>query len=197
MQRLAVEASDIRLFDDLPGIHYDHPVAHLGNDAKIMRNHQNGHALALLQITHQIEDLCLDRYIERCGRLIGNQQLGIADHRHGDHHPLAHPAGELVRVLLGNFFRTGDADLTQHFDGPFVRFFFAELQMVAGRFGNLPANLEYRIQRGHRLLKNHRNPVAPDIADLLHGHLQHILAFKADMAGSDPADPLGQQLHNR
>ncbi|MNI33957.1 hypothetical protein D3C73_879280 [compost metagenome] len=100
-------------------------------------------------------------------------------------------------ILLGNFFRTGNSDLAQHFNRTLVRFLLAQLQMKPGGFGNLPANLEHRIQRGHRLLKNHRNPVAADTPYFLHRHLQHILAFKTDLPGGNPADPLRQQLHDR
>ena len=47
----------------------------------------------------QVEDLRLDRDVERGGRLVGDQQLRIAGERHGDHHALAHAARELVRIL--------------------------------------------------------------------------------------------------
>ena len=42
------------------------------------------------QIAHQVEDLRLDRYIERRRRLIGNQQPRVTGQRHGDHYALAH-----------------------------------------------------------------------------------------------------------
>ena len=42
----------------------------------------------------------LDRHVERRRRLVGDEQLRVARERHRDHHPLAHPAGELVRILV-------------------------------------------------------------------------------------------------
>ena len=54
----------------------------------------------LLQLAHQIEDLRLDGDVERGGRLVGDQELGIAGERHRDHHALAHAAGELVRIVV-------------------------------------------------------------------------------------------------
>ena len=36
--------------------------------------------------------------VERGGRLVGDQEVGLGDQHHGDHHPLAHAAGELVRI---------------------------------------------------------------------------------------------------
>ena len=50
-----------------------------------------------LQLAEQVEDLRLDGDVERRGRLVGDQELGIAGERHGDHDALAHAAGELVR----------------------------------------------------------------------------------------------------
>ena len=45
------------------------------------------------------EDLRLDDHVERGRRLVGDEQLRTQDERERDHDPLAHAAGELVRVL--------------------------------------------------------------------------------------------------
>ena len=52
----------------------------------------------LPHVEHQVQHLRLDGHVERRRRLVGDQQLRIAGHRHGDHHPLPHPARELVRI---------------------------------------------------------------------------------------------------
>jgi hypothetical protein len=44
----------------------------------------------------QVEDLRLDGDVERRGGLVGDQQVRVADQRHGDHDALAQAAGELV-----------------------------------------------------------------------------------------------------
>ncbi len=46
----------------------------------------------------QLEDLGLDRDVERGRRLVGDQQIRLARERHRDHHALPHAARELVRV---------------------------------------------------------------------------------------------------
>ena len=48
----------------------------------------------------QVEDLRLDRHVERRRRLVGDQELRLARERHRDHRALAHAARELVRVVL-------------------------------------------------------------------------------------------------
>ena len=45
----------------------------------------------------QVDDLRLDRDVERRDRLVGDQELGLDDERPGDADALALPAGELVR----------------------------------------------------------------------------------------------------
>ena len=66
----------------------------------------------------QLHDLGLDGDVEGGGRLVGQQQRRVEGQGHGDHGPLPHAAGELVRVLLGPAARVGDADLGQQVDGP-------------------------------------------------------------------------------
>ncbi len=50
------------------------------------------------QVPQQLEDLGLHGDVERRGRLVGDQQLRLVRHRHGDHDPLQLAAGQLVRV---------------------------------------------------------------------------------------------------
>ena len=70
----------------------------------------------VLQVAHQVEDLRLDGHVQRRGRLVGDQQLRIAGQRHGDHHALAHAAGQLVRILAHPPRRRRNADQRQHLD---------------------------------------------------------------------------------
>ena len=66
-----------------------------------------------LQRLQQIEDLGLDRHVERGGGLVGDQQDRVAGKCHRDRGTLAHAAGELVRVLPGTPLGVGDADVGQ------------------------------------------------------------------------------------
>ena len=68
------------------------------------------------QILDELQHLRLNGDIQRRGRLVGDQQFGVAGQRHGNHDALAHAAGELVRVFVDALVRGGDADLGQHFD---------------------------------------------------------------------------------
>ena len=65
----------------------------------------------------QVEDLRLDGDVERRGRLVGDQQRGLAGQRHGDHDALAHAARQAVRIVVDALGRRGDAHQLEHLDG--------------------------------------------------------------------------------
>ena len=50
------------------------------------------------ELLHLVQDLALDRDVERGGRLVGDDQVGLVQQRDRDRDALAHAAGELVRI---------------------------------------------------------------------------------------------------
>ena len=68
------------------------------------------HALLALQLLEQVEDLRLDRDVERGRRLVGDQEVGLGGQRHRDHHALLLPAGQAERVVVDAPLGLGDAD---------------------------------------------------------------------------------------
>ena len=71
-----------------------------GDDAEVVRDQDQRRVALGDELAQQVEDLRLDRDVERGRRLVGDQQLRLAGERHRDHRPLPHPARELVRVVL-------------------------------------------------------------------------------------------------
>ncbi len=59
-----------------------------------------GEAELVLQVLEQVEDLRLDRDVERRDRLVADDQLRLERERAGDADPLALAARELVRVAV-------------------------------------------------------------------------------------------------
>ena len=88
------------VLDDLAGVHDDDVVRGLGDDAHVVRDDDHRHVVRLAQVLEEVEDLGLDGHVERRRRLVGDQQLRVAGERDRDHHPLAHPAREPVRVVV-------------------------------------------------------------------------------------------------
>ena len=70
---------------------------------------------SLLQPAQQVEDLRLDRHVERGRRLVGDQQPRIAGDGHRDHHALVHAAGELMRIVSEPARCGRDPDLLEQF----------------------------------------------------------------------------------
>ena len=88
-----------RHFDDAAEIHHADAVRHVAHHRQIVADEQVGQAEAVLQVAHQVEDLRLHRDVERRGRLVADDELGIAGKRARDRDALALAAGELVRVF--------------------------------------------------------------------------------------------------
>ncbi len=54
------------------------------------------------ELVEQHQDVQAHRDVEGRGRLVGDEDVGSRDQHHGDHDPLAHAAGDLVRIELGH-----------------------------------------------------------------------------------------------
>ncbi len=155
-----------RGLDDPPGVHHGDVVGHLGDDAEVVRDDHDRHPELALQALEQRENLRLHGHVERRRRLVGDQQLRLVGERHRDHRALAHAAGELVRVFLHAPRRVGDADESEQLDRACSRLRLGDVLMHAHGLDQLRADLEERVQRGQRVLEDHRDVVAADRAHL-------------------------------
>ena len=108
----------------------------------------------------------LDGHIQGRRGLVGDQQLRLAGQGHGDHHPLAQPAGQLVWVLLEAFLGPGHAHEAEHFDGPVERLLLGHPLVDPDRLRYLAADGPRRVQRRHRVLEDHADVVATHLAHL-------------------------------
>jgi hypothetical protein len=191
MLRIAEDLPHRPLLHELALVHDRDAVRHLRDDAEVVRDEQQRQVEARLQFAHQVEHLCLDRDVERRRRLVGDDERRPAGERDGDHHALTHAAGELVRVIARAAGGVGDADRFEEFDGPRVGI------RAAGavddqRFGDLVADAHDRIERGHRLLEDERDPRAPHLAHLAFRERKEVLAFEENRAAGDAAGRLEQ-----
>ena len=98
-------------FDDPTLGHDADALRHPPHDAEIVGDEQHRHPGLLLEIAEQLEDLRLHRHVERRGRLVGDEEVGLVGERHRDHHALALAAGKLVGIGAEPALRFADADL--------------------------------------------------------------------------------------
>ena len=182
--------------DDLAAVHHGDAVGHLGDDAEVVGDqHDAGPALGL-EGAHQVEDLGLDRDVERGGRLVGDEQLGLGGEGHGDHHPLRLTARELVRVRLGAPFGVGDTDRAQHLDGLLEAGRTARVAVDLVDLADLVAGREARVQAGVGLLEDHRDPIAAQRAHRRARQGEHVDAVERHRARDDPTG-LVDEAHHR
>ena len=141
----------------------------------------------------ELEDLRLHHDVERRGRLVADDQLGVAGQRHGDHGALAHAARELVREVhdpLGV-----DADEVEELPDAHHGLLLGEALVQLDGLGDLLAGLLDRVQRVHRPLEDDADLLPADLAHAVLGALGEVAAVEEDVAGDDAA-VLGQQLED-
>ena len=100
-------------------IHDDDARRDVPHHGEVVRDEEIGQAALALQCFQQIDDLPLDRHVERRHRLVADDELRLDRERARDADALALAAGELVRIAVGNF-RT-QSDLIQQGRDAFAR----------------------------------------------------------------------------
>ena len=155
------------------------------------------HAEPRLELLQQLEDLRLDGDVERGGRLVGDQEVGLVGERHGDHHALALAARELMRIALEPARRIGNADLAEQLDDARARGRSLDAAVQLENLADLLLDRVQRIERGHRLLEDDGDVVAAHVADLALRQAEQLPAFEMDGAGRMARRRIGQQLEDR
>ena len=79
-----------RLFHDAAKIHYRKPVGEVLHHAEIMADEQQREAELALQVLQQVDDLRLDRDVERRDRLVADRSRST---------PLEEPSKSLAAIL--------------------------------------------------------------------------------------------------
>ena len=179
MARPGEQAALGRELDDLSEIHDGDAVGDVAHHREIMGDEDVGEAELALEVLHQVDDLRLDRYVERRHRLVTDDQLGLRGQRAGDADALALTTREFVRIAQRMPGR--QADLAQQLvDAPAQRR--ARRQpMQAQRFGQRLADGEARVQRGVGILEDDLH-VAAQVAQRAAGQATHVAAGEADRA---------------
>ncbi len=192
--RIVEDALDRALLHDPAPVHDQHLVGDLGDDAHVVGDEHHRHAVAGLQALDEVEDLGLGGDVEGGGRLVGDEDQRIAGKRHGDHHALAHAAGELEGVAVDRGLGVRDLDLGQQFEHAGAALGGGHLEVDLQRLADLEADAVDRRQRGHRLLEDHRDLAAADVADGAAARVEAgevgggaVGAVEADLAGGDAA----------
>ncbi len=157
------------LFHHFAGIENDDAVADLGNGAKIVRDEQDRSVDRGSEFAQQMQDLRFQRHIKGGGHLVGDEQIWLGQQAHGDCNALAHAAGELKRIAVELARGVGNADAVQGIDslGPLLRF--RQRLLTVLNIQHVLADAAHRVERGHRVLKDHGDAGAANGAHLVFG----------------------------
>ena len=165
--RVGKQMRGVGLLNDVAVLHHRHAVGKAAHQVQVMGDEQHRHAGLALQIAEQLQHLRAQRHIQRRGRLIGQQQLGAAGQRHGQHGALALPTRELVRPGLRALRRLRDAGGRQQLNGLRPGGFHRQPLLELQHLGNLLANAHQGVERGHGLLKDHGHIAATHTAQCM------------------------------
>ena len=178
-----------------PRVHHADAVAHLIDHAQVVGDQQQGHPELMLEVLHQLQNLSLHGDVQGRGGLVGDHQPRPAGDGHGDHHPLAHPAGQLVGVAVQHHVRGGDAQLLQQFPAAPAGLGTPHPLVEHQGLRQLVGDGVDGVEGGHRLLENHRDLVAPDFPQHAFLRAQQFPASEADAPAGMEAGRADQAHH--
>ena len=167
MQGSIQHIPDAAALDNLARVHHGNVVGEAGDDGKVVGNPDERGAGLTADFLHLKKYLPLDGDIERGGRLVGDDDVGLVQQCNGNSHALPHAAGKLVRVGGEPLVRRSDADLDERRAATVTRVGVADFFVRGDGLDHLRVDAQHRIQGHHRILENHGNAVAAQRAPLL------------------------------
>src|SRR4249919_280351 len=100
VDRALVELVDRCHFDNHAKVHHRDPVRDMSDDSQVVRDEDVGEPVLVLEVVEQIDDLRLNRYVERRDGLVRDDQPRVQSERARDADSLPLPARELVRIAI-------------------------------------------------------------------------------------------------
>ena len=110
----------------------------------------------------------------------------MIDQRHGYHHALAHAAGKLVGIGFQSHLWCRNLHFLEDLQRDLHRLCARDVLMTHNRLAQLIAQRKRRIERGHRLLENHRQLATAQIGIFPRRELAQIVATKLHLPADDP-----------
>ena len=167
------------------GVHNHDLIGHIGDNTQVMGNHDDGVAVLLLHLLHELDNLSLNGNVQSRRGLVGNQDIGIAGKSHSNHDALTHTARELVRILIDALLGLGNTNEVQKLGGTLERLLLGVAAVQTKTLAHLLADLIDRVQGGHRILEDHRDVVTANVLHLFLGHLEDRTTAIANVAALD------------
>ena len=116
MHRIPEDFLRLAVLHDLACVHNRNPIRHVGHDAQIVRDKDNGKMSLLLDLIDQLQNLGLNGHVQSRGRLVADQNIRICRQCDSNHDSLPHAAGKLKRILVEPGGRFRNAHLLHKLD---------------------------------------------------------------------------------
>ncbi len=102
-----------------------------------------------------------------------------------------------MRIVVQARVGAGNADHLQQLHGTLARLLLVHVQVQFERLGDLAPDRQHRVERGHRILEDHGDAVAANLAQLVFAQLEQVLTVKPHFAVHDLAGWLWNQANER
>ena len=100
MDRVVEDLVGLRQLDHVAEVHDADAVGDVLDDGQVVRDEHVGQVLVLLEVEQQVDDLGLNRHVQRGNSLVADDELRVRGERAGDADALPLAAGELVREAV-------------------------------------------------------------------------------------------------
>ena len=150
--RLLQDLSRIAEFDHLAAFQHHDPIGDLGDDGEVVGDVERRRAMLADELAEGGEAFDLGRHVERRGRLVEDQNIGLGDHRHRRHHALKLSAGHLMRVARADRLRARQIELFEQADRFRARLCRRQYAMPHRSLADLLHQRMRGIERGRRAL---------------------------------------------
>ena len=144
--------------DDLPQIHHRYPVCHMTHDGHVVGNQDVGQVAGALQLCEQVEDLRLNRDIQRRCGFVEDDNIRVGGQGPGNGNPLTLAAGELVGEAVQVF--RADTDLGRDLGCHLAHLCPIDMTPGVQRLGDDPPDRQTRVERRLGVLEHNLHVVA-------------------------------------
>ena len=149
---------------------------------------------SLLKFFDLVHDFLLNDHVQGSGGFVHDEERGFERQRYRDHCPLAHSAGELVRVGLEAV--GADVDKFQQLRGAFAGGLLGHLFVRGEDIDDLISDGHDGVQGVHRALEDHGDVAPAGTSQFFLAQVQEIPSGELDGAACDFCRGL-QEPHDR
>ena len=178
-------------FDHLAAPQHHDAVGDLGDDGEVVGDVERRRAVLADELAESGEAFDLGRHVERGGRLVEDEDVGLGDHRHRRHHALELAAGNLMRIARPDRLRARQIELLEQADRFRARLRRRQYAMPHRSLADLLHQRMRGIERGRRALGDIGDLRAAQLAALVRADGADVRVAEDDVAADDMAVAAG------